>query len=111
VSVSARVDVVIADGTPDTTPLEAGQPEAPETVDVAPDPNQRIIILAPTKALGSEHATALGIEPVAIVTPRSPHAAHGMTADNIIEADGLTADERQALMGHASPALVMSAAR
>lgn len=103
--ISSRVDVVMADGEPDTTPLEAGVQETPEQVDVAPDPNARIILLAPTKALGEEHAVALGLNPVAIVTPRSPHAANGMTADHIIEADGLTSDEREALLVHAGPAL------
>ncbi|WP_143187127.1 hypothetical protein [Microbacterium sp. AR7-10] len=103
---SHRADVIIADGDP--TP-EQGQlaemSEPVEAADVAPDPARRFIVLAPTKQAGAEYAENMGIHPVAIVTPRSPHGARGITADEIIEADGLTATEHTDLMTEVMPAL------
>ena len=107
-NVSAQVDVVMAGGTPDTTPLEAGAPEAPEQVDVSPDPNRRIIVLAPTKAEGYDEARALGIEPVAVITPRSLAAGHGVIADELMDARNLTPEMRDALLPHALPSLATS---
>lgn len=105
-STSNRVDVVIAEvGTESVVILDAGQGESVEAVDVAPDPKRRIIVLAPTKAAGQEHAESLGIEPVAIVTPRSPHASYGIVADEIVEAPELTAEVVADLMEHAGPSL------
>lgn len=95
----------MAAGEPDTTSIDAGEGQAPEQVDVSPDPRQRIIVLAPTKEAGYDHAHALGIEPVAVVTPRSPGAARGFTADGIIEHDELTPEQRAELMPHVTPAL------
>lgn len=107
---SNRVDVVVAEGEPmagweDLADVLGDQVE---TVDVAPDPNSRIIVLAPTKQAGQEHAVALSITPVAIVTPRSPYGSRGMVADQIVEADGLSAEERDALMIEVAPALATS---
>ena len=106
-SARARIDVVIAHGEP-TAPFASDQPAPAETqkVAVAPDPNQRIILLAPTKEAGQEEAQRLGMTPVAIVTPRSPHAARGMTADLIVEAADLTAEQRTTLYQEAAPALL-----
>ena len=81
-----------------------------EHVDVAPDPDRRFIVLAPTKHAGAEHAEAQGIDPVAIVTPRSMHGARGIIADEIIEAPGLSTEERAELMAEASPALATNSA-
>ena len=109
---SNHVDVVVAEGEPmagweDLADVLGDQVEA---VDVAPDPTRRIIVLAPTKLAGQEHADALSIDPVAIVTPRSPYGARGMVADEIVEADGLSPEERDALMIEVAPALATSGA-
>ena len=104
-NVSAKVDVVIADGTPECTPLDTGTPEAAEPVDVNPDPNRRIIVLAATKAEGYEEARAVGIDPVAVITPRSLDAARGITADALMDASSLTPEVREALLPHAMPSL------
>lgn len=104
---STRIDVVIAEGEP--APALTNDMPAPaetEKAAVAPDPNQRIILLAPTKEAGQEEADRLGITPVAIVTPRSPHAARGMTADLIVETADLTAEQRAMLHQEAAPALL-----
>lgn len=69
------------------------------------EPNRRIIVIAPTKQAGQKHADALSIDPVAIVTPRSPYGARGMVADEIVEAEGLTAEEHDALTIEVTPAL------
>ncbi|WP_156145883.1 hypothetical protein [Microbacterium sp. MEJ108Y] len=103
---SNRVDVVIAEIDPEAVEITYGdQGESVEAVDVAPYPTRRIIVLAPTKQAGQEHAESLGIEPVAIVTPRSPHASYGMVADEIAEAPGLSVDVVGELMQHAGPSL------
>lgn len=103
---SNRVDVVIADR-PAAAEVQPGDPTV-EAVDVAPDPRRRIIVLAPTKQAGQEHAESLGIEPVAIVTPRSPRASYGLIADEIVEAPDLTAEVVADLMMHAGPSLATS---
>jgi hypothetical protein len=107
-SASNQVDVVVAEDEPmggweDLADVLGGPVEP---VDVAPDPKRRIIVLAPSKKRGHVEAVALGIEPVAIVTPRSPHAARGFTADEIVEAEGLTVEERETLMDEVTPAIV-----
>ncbi|MFJ4996541.1 hypothetical protein ACIP5T_00170 [Microbacterium sp. NPDC088619] len=104
---SNRVDVVVADGEPAAGVKDMvdvlGDPV--QGVDVAPDPKRRIILLAPTKTAGHEHAERLGIEPVAIVTPRSPVASRSILADEILEAPDLTAEVVAELMVHAGPSL------
>lgn len=107
---SHQVDVVIAEGGPvaaweDLTDT-LGDPV--EAVDAAPDPRRRIIVLAPTKAAGMAHAERLGVEPVAIVTPRSPHASYGIIADEIVETPDMTAEVVAELMVHAAPSLATS---
>ena len=105
-----RIDVVIADGEP-TTSLTSDQPAPAETekVAVAPDPSHRIILLAPTKEAGQDEADRLGITPIAILTPRSPHAARGMTADLIVESPDLTAEQRSTLHQEAATTLLTAA--
>lgn len=107
---SNHVDVVVAEGEPvagwEDLADVLGDPV--EVVDVAPDPSRRIIVLAPTKRAGQEHAEALSLDPVAIATPRSPYGARGLVADGIVEADGLTAEERDALTLEVAPALATS---
>jgi hypothetical protein len=99
---SNHVDVVIAEGDPHTVDLPH---EEQPTVDVAPDPARRIIILAPTKPDGEEYAAQLNITPVAIVTPRAPHAARGMVADDIEPHPDLAPEDREALLPEVLPAL------
>jgi hypothetical protein len=114
---SSRVDVVLAEAQPAgdeqvTAPTLQGVVDLGLTfidaADVAPDPSRRIIVLAPTKHAGQKHADALSIVPVAIVTPRSPYGARGLTADGIVEADGLNDEERDALMAEVEPSLATS---
>lgn len=102
---SSRVDVVLAEGKPTAATVEHTVTEPVETADVTPDPSRRTIVLALTKQEGRETAEALGIEPVAIVTPRSPHASIGIIADEIVEAPDLTADVIAELMVSAAPSL------
>lgn len=103
---SNRVDVVIAEVAPGVVEtLYGDQGESVEAVDVAPDPKRRIIVLAPSKKRGHAEALALGIEPVAIVTPRSLDAARGFIADEIVETPGLTDEERATLMAEVTPSL------
>ena len=104
-STSNRVDVVIADVDPELEEVVHSEGESVEGVDVAPDPTPRIIVLAPTKDAGRAHAESLGFEPVAIVTPRSPHASYGIIAEEIVEAPDLTADVVAELMSQAAPSL------
>ncbi|WP_030147693.1 MULTISPECIES: hypothetical protein [Mycetocola] len=96
-NVSAQVDVVVA--------AAATSPAAAHPDPVA-EPARRVIVLAPNKTEGYDEARALGIEPVAVVTPRSPHGARGLTADRILETSNLTPELREALMRDVSPALV-----
>lgn len=107
---SNQVDVVVAEGEPVTgwEDLADVLGDPVESVDVTTDPNRRIIVLAPTKQLGQEYADALSIDPVAIVTPRSPYGARGLVADGIVEADGLSSEELDALLIEAAPALATS---
>ena len=103
---SHRADVIVAEeNTSIDGDIEVASTTQVEAVDVAPDPARRFIVLAPTKQAGAEYAEAHGIDPVAILTPRSPYGARGMIADEIIEADGLTATEHADLMAEATPAL------
>lgn len=101
---SNRVDVIVAEASP--PPVEVLHSYAVvEGIDVAPDPKRRIVMLAPTKQAGQAYAESLGFEPVAIVTPRSPHASYGVIADEIVAAPELTADVVAALMSQAAPSL------
>ena len=68
-------------------------------------PTLRIIVIAADKASGYMEARNLGIEPVAVVTPRSPESAHGMVADRIMDATSLTPEQREALMPHVLPCI------
>ncbi len=69
-------------------------------------PGARIIIVATTKQAGRDRATALGIAPVAIVTPRSMHAAYGITADKVYIDEGVAETER--LMAVVVPCMATS---
>ena len=103
-NVSAKVDVVMAEVIPSLIATLVTD-QALEQVDADPKPDKRIIILAPTVRSGYIEARALGIKPAAVVTPRSLSAAHGIVADEIIEAPGLTPEVRDELMAEAAPAL------
>lgn len=114
---SSRVDVVLAEGTATgheqaTTPTLQGVVDLGlaliDTADVAPDPSRRIIMLAPTKKRGLIEAERLGIEPVAVVTPRTPDHARGVSADEVVVADGLTVEESESLMLEVAPSLATS---
>lgn len=59
---------------------------------------KRVIVLAGTKDSGYHEARNLGIEPIAVVTPRSPNAARGMTADVLMDASSLTIKDRERLL-------------
>lgn len=102
---SNRADVVIASGDAAESHPAGAVVEQPEALDVAPDPKRRIIVIAPSKKRGHVEAVALGIEPVAIVTPRSLEAARGFIADEIVETPGLTAEERETLLAEVAPSL------
>lgn len=66
----------------------------------------RVIVIAATKRAGMATAKNLDIDPVAIVTPRSPHAAQGIIGDRIMECSSLTPEMRDALMPHVLPSIV-----
>lgn len=104
---SQRVDVVVAAGAsgPIDDAQRGAEAELVDAADVAPALSRRIIVLALTKQQGRETAEAHGVEPVAIVTPRSPHASVGIIADAIIEAPGLDRSVVDELMGNAGPSL------
>ena len=104
---SNRVDVVVAEGEPvagwEDLADVLGDPD--EIVDVAPDPARRIIIVSPTKAAGAEEARERGIDPIAVVTPRRPHAAYDLVADDVVWSDALTDGDRAELELHVLPSL------
>lgn len=102
------VDIVMAPRTEETPTDAVPVPPESEHDDVTPDPRARIILLAPTKRAGIEYAEANSIDPVAIVTPRSPEAARGKVADSIHEVNGLEATIAAQLRTHAAPALITS---
>ncbi|MCC4250700.1 hypothetical protein [Microbacterium testaceum] len=107
-----RVDVVMAgDHIEGYEDVAAFLGDTVETVDVAPDARRRIVIVARTKVLGAELAEARKITPVAIVTPRIPQAAYGISADDIVWADDLTHEERAELEPHVLPMLATTQAR
>lgn len=66
----------------------------------------RVIVMAATKASGLMEAKNLDIDPVAIVTPRSPDAARGIVADRIMEASSLTPEMREKLIDGVTPSIV-----
>lgn len=107
---SHRADVIVADGEPSHEQLAEALPEPVESTDVAPDPARLIIMAAATKAAGNDEARERGFEPIAVVTPRSPHAAYGLVADDIVWSDALTADDRAELEPHVLPALATTKA-
>lgn len=108
---SHRADVIVAES---DTRVDGHLDESSTTVipaaDVAPDPARRIIMVAATKAAGSDEARERGFEPIAVVTPRSPHAAYGLVADDIVWSDALTADDRATLEPHVLPAIALTKA-
>lgn len=110
-TIRSRVDVVMAgdrvEGYEDVAEV-LGQADAVETVDVAPDAGRRIVVVARTKVLGAELAEARKITPVAIVTPRTPQAAYGISADDIVWADDLSTEERASLEPQLLPTLAMT---
>ncbi|MFC5930920.1 hypothetical protein D6T64_12060 [Cryobacterium melibiosiphilum] len=65
----------------------------------------RIVVMAANKASGYMEARNLGIEPVAVVTPHSLHAARGVIADRIMDATSLTVEQREMLLPHVIPCL------
>ena len=65
----------------------------------------RIVVIAATKAIGYMEARNLGIEPVAVVTPRTLSAARGVVADRTMDSASLTPEQREALMPHVLPCL------
>jgi hypothetical protein len=69
----------------------------------------RVVVIAGTKRNGYMEARNLGIEPVAVVTPRTPHAAHGVNADRIMEATSLTIEQRDKLLPAVLPCTATSA--
>lgn len=69
-------------------------------------PGARIIIVAPTKQAGRDRAEALRITPAAIVTPRSPNAAYGVSADKLYICEGVVETER--LMAGVVPCMATS---
>lgn len=104
---SNRVDVVMAmgdriEGYEDVAGFLG---DSIETVDVSPDPTARIIVVAHSKAAGGELAEAQGFTPVAVVTPRSLHAARGIRADSVVWADDITDEQRAILTPHVAPSL------
>jgi hypothetical protein len=103
VNTSHHVDIVIERDEPEAAAM-FGIPE-PDHADVAPDPRRRVIILAPTKQAGHEEARTLGIDPVAVITPRSIDAARGLGADDIIASASLSHDQRDELLTHALPSI------
>ncbi|MGO3649360.1 terminase small subunit [Agrococcus casei] len=54
----------------------------------------RVIVIAPSKRVGAAFAAEQRDEVVAILTPRLLNAAEGKTADRVIEAPGLTVEDR-----------------
>jgi hypothetical protein len=102
---SARVDVVMAPETVEPAPLDAGLVPAAPTADIAPDPARRIVMVATTKDAGADEARARGFDPVAVVTPRSPHAAYGVVADEVVWSEALTPEARAELEPHVLPVL------
>ena len=69
----------------------------------------RVIVIAETKKIGLHEAKNMGIEPVAIVTPRSREAARGIVADRIMESSSLTPEMRDELMPHVLPSIASAA--
>lgn len=67
--------------------------------------NLRIIVIAGDKRSGHMEARNLGIEPAAVVTPRSPHAARGIVADRIMEATSLLIEDRDRLIEEVLPSI------
>lgn len=103
--ISNRIDVRIADSAPATPDPVTPTLDPVEAVDVTPDPEHRIIIVARTKTDGIDIAETRGIHPAAIVTPRTPHAARGISADSILWADDLTHEQRATLEPDVLPAV------
>ena len=68
----------------------------------------RIVVIAADKASGYMEARNIGIEPVAVVTPRSLNAARGRVADRIMDTTSLTPEQRESLMPHVLPCLATS---
>lgn len=65
----------------------------------------RVIVVAPSKKAGSEFAAARDVDLVAIVTPRAKSAARGKSADQVLEAPGLSREDYDALMAEVRPCI------
>jgi len=65
----------------------------------------RIIVMAGDKASGYMEARNLGIEPSAVVTPRSRYAGYGVIADRIMDATSLTPEHRELLLPYVLPSI------
>lgn len=70
-----------------------------------PDAQARYIIIAPDVSAGKAEAQRRGIKPLAIVTPRSLNAGRGVSADHLIDAPGLTIEQRERLLPLVMPSL------
>ena len=68
----------------------------------------RIIVLAANKRIGYMEARSLGIEPVAVITPRSRDSARGVVADRIMDSTSLTNEQRDALLPYVLPCIATS---
>lgn len=72
--------------------------------------SDRVVVIAPSQLVGRLRAKALGIEPVAIVTPRSPAAARGLMADSILVLGSIAEKHTTHLMQEVVPCLAASTA-
>lgn len=108
-TLTGRVLIQIGDGEPvevGTVEIQIHVGTARPSVTREAAPAERVIIAASSKARADDMARAHGINPVAIVTPRSPHGVRGMTADTVIYDDTLTQEQRDMLRAQATPALI-----
>jgi hypothetical protein len=87
------------------SPLRLGRRHRTDRTPPTRTPPPRVIVVAGDKQSGYTEARNLGIEPVAVVTPRSPHAARGLTADQIMEATSLTIEWRERLLPDVLPCI------
>lgn len=67
--------------------------------------SMRVIVVASSKRAGAAFAAERGVKPVAIVTPRAREAARGMSADQVMEAPGLSRDDHDMLMAEVQPCI------
>jgi len=67
--------------------------------------SKRFIVLAATKRAGEQATKILGINTVAIITPRTKYAAYGISADCIHDDSSLTPHHRDELVAYARPSI------